>query len=54
MGEILCLTLCNHEYLMKGSPEYRNLSKEGKLQVLGYAHMLVGQEVKWLKSGMSE
>ena len=48
-------TRANHETLMKLSPEYRDLSKEGKLQVLGYAHNAgAGNAVKWLKGGMSE
>jgi len=48
-------TRANHGYLMDGSPEYRNLSREGKLQVLGYAHNAgAGNAIKWLRSGMSE
>ena len=48
-------TRANHEYLMKGSPEYANLSKEGKLQVLGYAHNAGwSRAADWLKSGMSD
>ena len=33
-------TRANHQYLMNRSPEYKELSKEEKLQVLGYAHNL--------------
>jgi hypothetical protein len=48
-------TRANHGYLMDGSPEYRSLSREGKLQVLGYAHNAgAGNAIKWLRSGMSE
>ena len=48
-------TRANHETLMRLSPEYRELTKEGKLQVLGYAHNAgAGNAVKWLKSGRSE
>jgi hypothetical protein len=48
-------TRANHEYLMKGSPEYVELSKEGKLQVLGYAHNAGwSRAADWLKSGMSD
>ena len=50
MGEILRATPVNHEYLMKVVPSI-SLSKEGKLQVLGYTRWLVVTE--WLKSGMS-
>lgn len=48
-------TRANHETLMRLSPEYRELTKEGKLQVLGYAHNAgAGNAVDWLKSGMSD
>jgi len=48
-------TRANHETLMRFSPEYKELTKEGKLQVLGYAHNAgAGNAVKWLKSGMSD
>ena len=48
-------TRANHGYLTNGSPEYRELSKEGKLQVLGYAHNAgAGNAIKWLKGGMSD
>lgn len=48
-------TRVNHQYLMKGSPEYRSLSKEGKLQVLGYAHNAGwSRAADWLASGMSD
>ena len=48
-------TRANHETLMRLSPEYRELTKEGKLQVLGYAHNAgAGNAVDWLKSGRSE
>jgi hypothetical protein len=47
-------TRANHGYLMKGSPEYKELSKKGKLQVLGYAHNAGwSRAADWLKSGMS-
>jgi len=47
-------TRANHGYLMKGSPEYKELSKEGKLQVLGYAHNAGwSRAADWLESGMS-
>jgi len=39
---------------MSGSPEYRSLSREGKLQVLGYAHNAGWSRARdWLKSGRS-
>jgi len=45
-------TRANHEYLMNGSPEYRELPKEEKLQVLGYAHNIGWSEAaKWLARG---
>jgi Skp family chaperone for outer membrane proteins len=45
-------TRANHGYLMKKSPEYRELSKEEKLQALGYAHNAGWSEAaKWLKRG---
>jgi len=48
-------TRANHNYLMSGSPEYRSLSREGKLQVLGYAHNAGWSRARdWLKDGMSE
>jgi len=48
-------TRANHETLMRLSSEYRGLSKDGKLQVLGYAHNAgAGNAVDWLKSGRSE
>jgi murein DD-endopeptidase MepM/ murein hydrolase activator NlpD len=48
-------TRANHGYLMSGSPEYKNLSQEGKLQVLGYAHNAgAGNAIEWLRGGMSE
>ena len=48
-------TRANHGYLTNGSPEYKELSQEGKLQVLGYAHNAgAGNAIKWLKSGMSD
>ena len=47
-------TRANHGYLMSGSPEYKKLSQEGKLQVLGYAHNAGwSRAADWLKSGMS-
>ena len=47
-------TRANHGYLMKGSPEYKELSEDGKLQVLGYAHNAGwSRAADWLKSGMS-
>ena len=48
-------TRANHGYLMSGSPEYKGLSKEGKLQVLGYAHNAGwSRAAEWLKGGMSD
>ena len=48
-------TRANHETLMRLSPEYRELTKEGKLQVLGYAHNAgAGNALDWLKSGRSK
>lgn len=48
-------TRANHETLMRFSSEYRGLSNEGKLQVLGYAHNAgAGNALDWLKSGRSE
>lgn len=48
-------TRANHQYLMDGSPEYKELSQEGKLQVLGYAHNAGwSRAADWLKSGMSD
>ena len=48
-------TRANHGYLMAGSEEYRNLSNEGKLQVLGYAHNAgAGNAIDWLRSGRSQ
>jgi len=45
-------TRANHGYLMKKSPEYRELSKEEKLQTLGYAHNAGWyRAAKWLKRG---
>lgn len=48
-------TRANHETLMTLSQEYRNLSKEGKLQVLGYAHNAgAGRALDWMEAGRSE
>ena len=45
-------TRANHEYLMRGSAEYRSLSKEEKLQALGYAHNLGwSAAAAWLSRG---
>jgi hypothetical protein len=48
-------TRANHQYLMSGSREYRGLTKEGKLQVLGYAHNAGwSRAAEWLAGGMSK
>ena len=45
-------TLANHNYL-KSLPEYREKSKAGQLQVLGYAHNQgMGGAGTWLKTGV--
>ena len=45
-------TRANHQYLMNRSPEYKELSKEEKLQVLGYAHNLGWRSAaEWLARG---
>lgn len=45
-------TRANHQYLMNRSPEYKELPKEEKLQVLGYAHNLGWRSAaEWLARG---
>ena len=45
-------TRANHEYLMNRSPEYKELPKEEKLQVLGYAHNIGWRSAaEWLARG---
>jgi murein DD-endopeptidase MepM/ murein hydrolase activator NlpD len=45
-------TRANHQYLMNRSPEYKELPKEEKLQVLGYAHNLGWRSAaEWLSRG---
>ncbi len=44
----------NHKTLMKISPEYRNMSPEERLGVLGYAHNQgAGGAANWLKTGQA-
>ena len=45
-------TRANHQFLMNSSPEYRELPKEEKLQVLGYAHNIGwSKAAEWLARG---
>ena len=47
-------TLGHHEYLMKNSPEYRNMNARQRMAALGYAHNQgAGGAVKWLRSGVA-
>jgi hypothetical protein len=47
-------TAQHHEYLMKNSSVYRNLSPQKKLEVLGYAHNQgAGGASQWLRTGVA-